>query len=64
MKDPYWNEVAPQKLPFTVASEAFLSEYPTFSTNSTSVNEKEQTMIRPNSELVRHYFILDLQILK
>lgn len=52
MKDPYWNEVAPQKLPYTVASEAFLSEYPTFSANSTNINEKEQAMIRPNSELV------------
>lgn len=64
MKDPYWNEVAPQKLPYTVASEGYQSEYPTFSTTTTNIKESEQAVIQPNGELVRHRCALHFQFLK
>lgn len=56
VKDSYWNEVAPQKLPYTLASEGYITEYPTFSTSGTNINETDARVIQP--ELVRHTLAL------
>ncbi|XP_066252429.1 bestrophin-3-like [Euwallacea similis] len=44
-KDQHWDQVAPCQLPFTVASQRFMSEHPVESTCNISVIKSEQDLI-------------------
>ena len=48
-KDQYWNEIVPQELPHTVASEQFKSEPPVNSTADVFVSDDEGEVISPPS---------------
>ncbi|KAL3265242.1 hypothetical protein HHI36_009456 [Cryptolaemus montrouzieri] len=46
-KDMYWNNIAPVALPFTKASEGYMTEYPVTSTREISVSNIDQEIIMP-----------------
>lgn len=47
IKDAYWDIVAPTSLPFTIASQEYIPEYPEFSTKDVKVKHFEQDLIVP-----------------
>ncbi|KAJ8931044.1 hypothetical protein NQ314_016072, partial [Rhamnusium bicolor] len=49
VKDQYWDEVFPQELPYTVASEAFRGTHPLPSTANIAVKPQDQEFIGPSS---------------
>lgn len=52
MRDHHWAKVAPNKLPYTLASEQYISEYPSFSASKMSVAGKQQEIIEPDEGAV------------
>ena len=49
LKDQYWDDIVPQELPHTVASEQFKTEPPVSSTANVFVTEDEGEIISPPS---------------
>lgn len=47
IKDAYWDVIAPSSLPFTVASQEYISEYPEFSTKDVKVKHLDQDVVIP-----------------
>lgn len=48
MRDQHWFEVAPNSLPYTVASQRYMREYPFPSTLNVTVTKSEQELIIPD----------------
>ncbi|XP_060530679.1 bestrophin-2-like isoform X2 [Cylas formicarius] len=46
-KDMHWEKVAPQQLPFTVASQKFMFECPVESTNTVKIRKNDDDLIIP-----------------
>lgn len=44
IKDQYWDKSAPNLLPYTLASEKFLTEYPSNSTRGIKLKPNESEM--------------------
>lgn len=51
VRDQYWDEVFPQELPYTVATQAFKDTHPLPSTANISVRPQDQEIIGPPSSL-------------
>lgn len=49
VKDQYWDEVFPQELPYTAASEAFRDTHPLPSTANIALRPHEQEFLGPSS---------------
>lgn len=49
VRDQYWEEVFPQGLPYTLASEPFREEHPQPSTANITVKPKDGNIVRPPS---------------
>lgn len=52
MRDHYFAEVAPNHLPYTIASEQYAQEYPTFSASTVNIPQNVQNIIDPDDETV------------
>lgn len=52
MRDYYWTKVAPNQLPYTLASEPFKGEYPLFSASKMNVSADDQEILHPEEETV------------
>lgn len=50
VKDPYWNQVAPNSLPFTKASQNYMQEYPFPSTLNVKVEKTDQDILLSEDE--------------
>lgn len=51
VKDQYWDEVFPQELPYTLASEPFRESHPEPSTANITVKPKEAGIVQPPSSV-------------
>lgn len=51
VRDQYWDEIFPQELPYTVASQAFKDIHPLSSTANIAVRLQDKEIIGPPSSL-------------
>lgn len=51
-RDQFWSKLAPNVLPYTLASEKFLTEYPSHSTRNVKVKPKDSEMYIPDERRV------------
>lgn len=51
VRDQYWDEIFPQELPYTVASQAFKDTHPLPSTANIAVRPQDKEIIGPPSSL-------------
>lgn len=56
MRDQYWAQIAPSKLPHTLASQQFRNEYPLFSTNGVTVTEAKREIFDSDEEVRIKYY--------
>lgn len=56
MRDHYFAEVAPNQLPYTIASEQYAEEYPKFSASTVNIPQNVQNIIDPDDETVSYIF--------
>ncbi|XP_050299323.1 bestrophin-4-like [Anthonomus grandis grandis] len=54
MKDYYWQQTAPDSLPFTVASQQYMKEIPIQSAENLKVKKTDQDLIIPEANLHNH----------
>jgi ribosomal protein L36 len=52
MRDTHWFETAPNSLPFTVASQNYMQEYPFPSTLNIKVKQSDQDVVMPMEESI------------
>ncbi|RZC38745.1 bestrophin-2 [Asbolus verrucosus] len=52
MRDMYWSETAPNSLPFTVASQNYMHEYPFPSTLNIKLKNSDQDLVMPVEETI------------
>lgn len=57
MKDYYWQQTAPDTLPFTVASQQYMKEIPVQSAENIKVKKNDQDLIIPEVVLYSYYTI-------